>query len=495
MAREEGRTAAAERPRESGAAGRQLNIDTILRDLKKDLFMIICLAVAAGLLSYIVYLRRYSPAYTVESTYVVTAAGMNNSAVENLKTANLVAEKFSRVLTSGEMQKAITKDMGTSSLGGSISASIVEETNLLQVRVRSGQPRRAFQIMHSITNNIDLVLSYLGADVRLSLLVAPTVPQQPDAPLQAWQRAVLTGLGALALLLALCALLSYLRDTVRSGADIEERLGTRYLGSVCHEDRPGGKKKRHKHSMLITRPTVSFPYTEGMHKLSRKVQNRMKTKDAKVLLVTSVNENEGKSTVASNLALSLAENGKKVLLVDADMRKPSLYKIFDVEEGTVIDDLGRVLLGTGTGENLIRLLSEENICVIFNTKEYGQSTEMLSNGRMEMLLSYLRERFDYIILDAPPMNVVADAEVMANYCDASLMVVREHFTGTPAIRDALDTLRDAKAKPIGCVLNDAHTGVSAALGGYQYGSDYGYRYSSGYGRYYGRYYGKYGREK
>ena len=93
------------------------------------------------------------------------------------------------------------------------------------------------------------------------------------------------------------------------------------------------------------------------------------------------------------------------------------------------------------------------------------------------------------------MSIVADAEVIANYADASMVVVREHASQARAVNEVLDTLRDSKAHPIGCVLNDTHTGVTAALGGYQYGSDYGYRYGSGYGRYYGRYYGKYGSVK
>ena len=244
--------------------------------------------------------------------------------------------------------------------------------------------------------------------------------------------------------------------------------------------------------MLITHPTVSFPYTEGVHKLGRKVRNAMHKRHAKILLITSAGENEGKSTVAANLALSIAEHGKKVLLIDLDMRKPSLNKIFGVEEEN-IDDIGQFLIGKGTGDNLIRLLDQEKLHVILNTKEYSRSTEMLSNGRLEKLFQYLREHFDYILIDSSPMNIVADAEVIANYADASMVVVREHASAARAVNEVLDTLRDSHAKPIGCVLNDTHTGVTSALGGYQYGSDYGYRYGRGYGRYYGRYYGKYGK--
>ena len=211
-------------------------------------------------------------------------------------------------------------------------------------------------------------------------------------------------------------------------------------------------------------------------------------------MVTSVMENEGKSTVISNLALSLSAAGRKVLLMDLDMRKPSLYKIFEVED-TNIDTLGKVLMGeSGTGD-LVQVLSKEHLCVIFNTKEYSISTELLSGERLKVLLEYLKGRFDYILIDTPPMQSVADAEVIAGVADASLMVIREHQVPVPAILEALDSLRDSHAQPIGCVLNDSYGDIGESLGGYQYGSDYGYRYGRGYGKYYGRYYGRYAEQR
>ena len=471
--------------------GKQLNIDTILRDVKKNLFVIISLSIVAGLAAYVFFLRSYSPVYQVEMTYVVTSSGGNNSAIENLNTAANVADSYSRILNSSEMRKVIAADMGTGGVPGSISASIVEQTNLLRVQVTSDSPRTAFQIIRSISRNNKLIMSYLSESVRMSLLVGPSVPQGPANQSDAPRKAVMVLLGAFAALLAGFAALSYFKDTVRTTEDIQTKLGAESLGSLCHEERQKSRKNKKQQSMLITHPTVSFPYTEGVHKLGRKVRNAMHKRHAKTLLITSAGENEGKSTVAANLALSIAEHGKKVLLMDLDMRKPSLNKIFDVEDKE-IDDIGRFLTGRSSGENLIRTLSEEKLYVIFNTKEYSQSTEMLSNGRLEKLFQYLKEHFDYILIDSSPMNIVADAEVIANYADASMVVVREHASAARAVNEVLDTLRDSKARPIGCVLNDTHTGVTSALGGYQYGSDYGYRYGSGYGRYYGRYYGKYG---
>lgn len=474
---------------------RELNLGTIVRDVKRSLYAILCLAISAGLVSYIFFVKSQIPLYTVQATYVVTAAGYNNSAIQNLNTANEVAYNFSKIVTSSEMQNIIARELGDGKVGGSISANIVEETNLLRLRVTSTDPRRAFLIIRSIMNNQKMILNYLSDRVQLSVLVSPDVPERAGGLGNPTRRALQISLIVLLVLLAAAVALSYFRDTVRSNRDIENKLNERCLGTVGHEEKVRRRgRKASVSSMLITRPTVSFPYTESIHRISRKVRNRLHKDRHKILMVTSVNENEGKSTIIANLALSLTAAGKNVLLIDLDMRKPSLYKIFEVENQE-IDVLGKVLKGESDAENLIQVLSKEKLCVIFNTKEYSRSTELLSGERLKLLLNYLREKFDYILIDTPPMQTVADAEVIAGAAEASLVVVREHQTPVPAILEVLDSLRDSNAKPIGCVLNDSYGNIGQSLGGYQYGSDYGYRYGRGYGKYYGRYYGHYGDKK
>ena len=466
-----------------------IDLNTILRDIRKNIYGILCLAIAIGLLAFIFFDRQYSPTYTSEATYAVTSIGANNNVFENLNTASNIAYTFSQMASGKEMREIVAADMGAP-VSGSISASYIENTNLMNLRVTSGSPLKAFQIIQSTMNNIQVVLDYLEQDVRLNVLVSPSVATTPNAQSSAPEQAVKVFLAALAGLIFIVAFYSYRKDTIRKGSDVAKKLETKYLGSVPHEDKRitlRSRLKKRQLSMLITRPTVSFNYTEGYHKICRKVMSRMRHHEAKTLMVTSVSENEGKSTVSANLALAMAEEGKRVLLMDLDMRKPSQYHIFHVDPSEPIEEIGDYLEGKENKNPMIRMLSQEKLYVIFNTRTYPQSAEILSNGRLEELLKYLRERFDYIIIDTPPMSVVADAEVIAGCADMSLVVVKEHKNSARVINEALDTLRDSKAEPAGCVLNDVYGGVSEHIGGYQYGSDYGYRYGKGYGRYYGRY--------
>ena len=186
-------------------------------------------------------------------------------------------------------------------------------------------------------------------------------------------------------------------------------------------------------------------------------------------------ENEGKSTVAANLALTLARNPAKVLLIDCDLRRPSQYLIFEknIDENRILPD---VLSQENILENIFQYDKEMGIYILFNEKSYSNSTEIVSSEEMRNILNLFRKEFDYIILDSPPMSLMADAEVLADQADMSVLVVRYCTVQAQDINDAIDVLSNCNSRMAGCILNQART-VHELLpgkgGGYGYGK---YRY-------------------
>ncbi len=461
------------------ASGMDIDFYSIIKDVLKNWWLVLILAVSAALLSYVQVNRSYHPVYTIESTYAVTTRGRNNNVINNLNTAQDTASRLVQIINSPTLQAKVAEEMGTTGVQGEITSELVPETNLLMFRVTSSTPEMAFRILRSVMNNYSTLSDYLIGNAIMDVLIAPVIPTEPDDALAV--RGPVTKaflITALVVLLAL-ALVSYWKDTIRKPSDVGKKLDTRLLGTMCHE-----KKHKTKYSLLITNPMVSFRYVELVQKTCRKVLNRMEQKNVSTLLVTSYLENEGKSTVAANIALALAQTGKRVVLMDLDLRKPSQYKIFernDLER----DVLGNVLSGKPLKEDLIDYLEEKSLFAVLNTKEYSRSTEMLTTGKLETILEYLREAFDYVIIDTPPMAYVADTEEIANLADASLIVVREHIAVAKDINDMLDVLNGCRAVPIGCVFNDAHSSAGmAGFRGYGYGKGYGYGY--GYENYYGK---------
>lgn len=468
--------------------GIDIDFYSIVRDVLREWWVILILAISAALVCYVQVNKSYSPSYTIEATYVVTAKGINNSVYDNLTTAQDTATRFSQILNSPTLMNKVAEDLGMGGVPGIIQAEIIPETNLLTLRVTSGSPELAYRILRSVMDNYPTISEYLVGNAILDVLMAPVIPTRPDKALSIKGpvvRAFFLTVMALALVLAV---LSYLRDTIRRSSDVEKKLDTRLIGTICHEEKNKkltSKFRKNNAALLITSPVFSFRYVETVKKTSQKVLNRMEQRKAKTLLVTSYLENEGKSTVAANIALSLVQSGKKVALVDLDLRKPSQYKLFDLFEKN-LEELGAVLNSEkAISQNLIYPL-DSGLFAVFNTREYTHSTEMLTSGKLESLLTFLKEQFDYVIIDTPPMAHVADTEGVVHMVDASVIVVREHMARSRDINDMLDILTSGKADVIGCIFNDAHDRRGGAIFG-----DYGYGRGYGYGKYYGRYYGKY----
>ena len=469
---------------------------TILRDVRRRFWGLLAIAVSVSLLSFIFYVYTWHPIYTVETTYAVTTRGTNNDLFTNLTSAEYTAGQFTQIINSSALQKRVMEDLGSAAPVGSIAARSIPETNLIILSSTAGQPQTAFRTLKSAMTHYPEITDFIIGNALIKVLISPKIPTAPDNEFHPYRFMILAFLAALAALIAVAAVFSFMKDTVRKGSDVEKKLDTRYLGTICHEDKMKQKKfifRTEQNSLLINKPTTSFRYVECVYKVARKIQNQMEKNGSKVLLVTSCLENEGKSTVAANLALALSRSGKKTILVDLDLRKPAQFRIFEEYED-LHTDLVRSLAGKSTIGEMVQKVEDEDLYVIFNTRENSQSTELLTNGRLEALLEYLKQNFDYVILDTPPMDAAADPEAIAALADASVCVVREHTSRVRDINDMLDILNSCKAKPVGCIFNDAYDYLGQNLGGYGYGYGYGYRYGYGYGRYgYGRYgYGRYG---
>ena len=207
-------------------------------------------------------------------------------------------------------------------------------------------------------------------------------------------------------------------------------------------------------------------------------------------MISSVAENEGKSTVSANLALAMAQISKKVVLIDMDFRKPSLYKILNLQDGD-FHEFSEYLKEIKTDDQadyegavntLLYKVPGSELATVLNRKSIPQAVEKHSNF-IKGVVDALGHYADYVIVDTAPTSLVSDAEELAGMADTSLLVVRQHWTEARDINDTIDAL-GGKERVIGCVFNNVH---KTGLGG-NTGYGYGYGYSHGYG--YGGHYAK-----
>lgn len=210
------------------------------------------------------------------------------------------------------------------------------------------------------------------------------------------------------------------------------------------------------------------------------------TDGCKVVLVTSAMQSEGKSLTALNLAISLAQTDQKVLIVDCDLRRPKLNRLLNMN---ALSGLSNLLMDSNRMDVTILTHESMGIDMILSGDIPPNPSELLASARMQRLIDALRQRYDYIIIDSPPVDMVIDAVVLSPLCDGVLFVVKADQSERGAIAYALEQLEYAKAKVLGFVLNGIGP-ETGSYGKYRYGR-YG-RY--GYGKYgYRRYgYGRYG---
>lgn len=463
----------------------------ILRDILKRWLLILVAVCVMGVGTYIVTDATYTPSYRTRTTLVVSTRGSSATVYSNLTTTSNLASVFTEMANSSIFRKTILEQTGLGNFKGTISATAVEDTNLLTLQVTDEDPRTAFLVTQAILDHHGELTREIIGDVAMEVLQKPTVPTTPSNPLNS-MGTMKKVMGITAVLMCLLVgWLSFSRDTVRSSKEARKKLNCSCLGSLPHEHKYKtllAKIRRPKASILITNPATGFGFTETLRKICRRVEQRMEGR--KSLMVVSLLENEGKSTVAVNLALAMAQKYPRVLLIDCDLQKPACAKLLHINwtgagVGEVLRGLKEPADATVTdGRSGLHLLLEKN--------PYRNSGELIGSENMKRMMEWARANFDMVVLDLPPMSAVTDAESVMEQVDASLLVVRQNAAQTRALNNVISSLEKGKAKLLGCVMNDVHsTAVSSGQG---YGG--GYSRYGGYGRYghYGHYgkYGKYG---
>lgn len=453
----------------------QIDLISMLKDIAKEWWAILLLSLAVALFADIWVNATYQPEYKTSTTFVVTAKGMNTNVYQNLNSTQQLAQQFTEILDSNVLKKKVAQDLNMSSLNIDSSVDLVPETNLITLSVKAGTAVESYRILQSIMKNYNTVSDYAIKNVIIETIQSPAVSMAPVNPLNEKKTMVIAFIAAAAVLMVLVAGISYLRDTIKNPKDVTSKLDTRLLGSVYHEKKSKSLKLRKKKefvSMLISNPLRSFQYAESNKMMASRVRSYLDKENAKTLLVTSVMENEGKSTVAANLALGLAQEGNRVMLIDCDFRKPAQYKIFDME-GKNGDDLGKVLTGKAGTENLIRNWNDTNLYMILNRTSSNSIETMLKSTTLRQIVGFCRQNMDYVIIDTSPLALVSDTEELAQMADASVLVVRQDTVLTKDINDAIDILNNTRGKVLGCVLNDASSSqITGSTAHYGYGGYY-----------------------
>ena len=241
------------------------------------------------------------------------------------------------------------------------------------------------------------------------------------------------------------------------------------------------KKKKHKGDERVLKLSLDksapFAYSEAYKSLRTNINFISSTSDVKSIVLTSAIPQESKSNVAVNMAINMASEGKKVILIDCDLRKPVLHKYLRV--GRNQQGLTDVLASRAKLDDCIVKFKDVKVHLLPAGTVPPNPSEMLSQERMKKLIDFLKEQYDFVILDAPPVSVVTDAAVLGHYVDGAILVVRSKFAPKETIKLAVRKLQNVDIKILGVVLTRYNAKKSTKNSAYTYSYSYGYGYGYG----------------
>src|SRR5207237_4090909 len=296
-------------------------------------------------------------------------------------------------------------------------------------------------------------------------------PRKPSSPQYALN--LLLGLlGGTMLGVGLAFFFEYLDSHIKTPDEIRAHLGMPALGML-----PAVQEKEFGGSYPMVGAHVTTNFNEAFRAVRTNIIFSSAEEGSRILVVTSTGPGEGKTTFASNLAVSLAQTGQRVLLIDGDMRKPKLQEAFGM---TQEPGLSNLLVGTAKASESVRRSKTAGLWLLPAGKIPPNPAELLGSQRFRELLASLKDHFDWVIVDSPPVMAVIDAAVVAHRATGVVFIIGAEMTSRHTAKAAIRQLENAHAKFVGAVLNRVEL------------EKHHYYYSQYYRKEYARYYAKTG---
>ena len=453
-----------------------LNFADLLKGFIKFWWVGIVCALLIGGYFYFVSSRDYVDKYTVSATFTVSTesnslasgSAIYSSAYDNATAARL-SSTFPYIMSSNLLHDIIKAKLNITDIPATISATYVTGSNLFSLTVNGNDPQQIYDILKCAMENYPTVARYIVGNVKLSMITDPEIPTEPSTSfsMSATYKGAAIGIIIGILWIVIFALM---RNTIKSKNDIKDSFNLETLGTL-----PFVSFKKYSREMntavLSTNGKVGAPFLESL-RVFRNTFIQSVGEDEKVVLVTSTAPGEGKTTVTVNLALSLVEAGKKILLCDSDLRNPSVAPLLGIEPAKLEKQ-------PGNGYS-VSYLAEYNIYYMTFEGVEASRGKSFKASRLKRIFNEVRDDYDFVLVDTPPCGLLSDAIVVAQAADAAVYVIKEDTIRISRIRTGIDGIAAVDTKVLGCVMN----GAAGTISGYGYGYGYGkYGYGYGYGKY------------
>lgn len=498
----------------------EIDLSRLISALVDKALLIAIVSVICAMATFLGTYFLVTPLYQSRAKFYVnnsSLSSLSDAALSSISSADISASRglvktYIVILNTRETLNDVIDYAGVdrtyAQVKGMITAESVNGTEVFEVVVTSPDPNEAEQIANAIAYILPNRIKDIIDGTSAKVVEAAVVAASPSSP--SYTKNTMIGFMIGFVLMAAIVVIMELMDiTVRTEEDISQctkhpvlaavpdmeahSKGGYYYGYGKQKSAYDKTKIKDGKQVELVGGNISFAAAEAYKLLRTKLQfSFVDESNCRVIGMSSALTGEGKSLTAVNLAYTLSQLGNSVLLIDCDMRRPSLADKLPIKKTPGLSDF---LTGQALSEELIQFCGikaeERAFHAISSGRNPPNPMELLSSMRMEKMVKKLRETYDYVILDLPPVGEVGDALAAAKLTDGMLVVVRQNYCDRMALNDAVRQFEFVDAKILGVVFNC----TSESSGGYYKRYNRYYKnqyYNKNYGRRYSRYYRPYG---
>ena len=447
----------------------ELDLRQILHIARRRWWIVVLLMLIAGVAAFTVSSRQ-DEQYSASARVVVLAGqGAAGTEYNSLLASRSLAETYRLMIETGPVLERVIEEMGLpydfDDLDDKVTTSVVGETQLIEVAVADTDPVEAARIATTIVEEFQAYITTqvderIGAQVEVA--DPARIPTEPFAPrVLFW---TLVGLVAgLVLAVGLVALLEFMDNTVKPDHNIQALTGAPVLATISQlpKLKPGAGQVY----------TISQPRTnasEAMRLLRTNLDFAAASGPIGSLTITSPGPGEGKSTTTANLGVVMAQSDATVVIIDADLRKPTQHTVFGVP-----NDVGLTTLLTHPEQDwrdVARKVALPGLVLIPSGPLPPNPSDLVSSDRFEAILERIKADVDLVIIDSPPILSASDSLTIARHTDGVVLVCHSHKTRTDALRHAAHSIHQGGIRVVGVVLNRQKGQQGASYYGEYYGS-------------------------
>lgn len=423
----------------------------ILNNKKRIIALILILFIALGYLYSYYYVV---PEYKSTSTLLLIPNDDETVTSSDLTLNSGLISTYGNIAKNSKVLKQVINNLNLNIQEGQllskIEINIIKDTHIMEISVSDTDPQMATNITKELSN---VFLNEIKQIYNLNNIGIVDEAQLPDTPYNINHIKDMFVFVCMGIVVSFAYIvIIYLFDnTIKKEEDIEEYIKIKSLGSV-----PINNDK----SEIINRENTKTYITESINTIRTNILYMNSTKNAKTILITSCMPREGKSWISTNIAVSFAETNKKVLLVDADMRKGRINKIFKVDNRAGLSNYlfnmnSDVEKDVYLAKEYIKETKIPNLHILTNGTTPPNPSELLASSNMKELLAILKSIYDIIIIDAPPCKLVSDSIVLSTIVDSSVIVTNSGNTKISDLKEIKKSINIVGGKIIGAIVNKA----------------------------------------